>query len=121
MKPRILLVEDNDSNVYLVRFLLERAGMEVLHAANGQEGVAMAQSEQPDLVVMDLQMPVMDGYEAARLLKANPATSDLPLIASSAYAQPHDEQKALDAGFSGYIAKPFEPDTFAEIVRSYLR
>ncbi len=120
MKPHVLLVEDNDSNVYLVRFLLERAGMRVSHAANGLESLAMAHHERPDLIVMDLQMPVMDGYEAARRLKADEQLRDIPLVASSAYAQVNDEQKAFDAGFAGYISKPFDPDTFAEKVRAFL-
>lgn len=118
--PRILLVEDNEANVYLVRFLLERAGAVVRVVHNGLDCLAAVQTEPPDLIVMDLQMPIMDGYEAARRLRAEPATAAIPLVASSAFAQSDDEQKALAAGFDGYIAKPFEPDTFATLVLAHL-
>ncbi len=120
MKPHVLLVEDNEANVYLMRFLLERAGMIVSHARHGLEALALARSAHPDVVVMDLQMPVMDGYEAARRMQEDPELAHIPLIASSAFAQPSDEQRAYDAGFCSYIAKPFDPDTFAERVREHL-
>ena len=119
--PCILLVEDNEANVHLVRFLLEHAGARVTRVANGVECLAAIAQELPDLVLLDLQMPVMDGYETAQRLQADAATRHLPLIASSAYAQPTDEARARAVGFRDYIAKPFDPGTFAARVLRHVR
>ncbi len=115
MKPRALLIEDNEVNRYLAHFLLEQAGYEVLEAENGAVGVACARAEAAALsvVVMDIEMPVMDGYTAARLLHTDPATAHLPLVAVTAYAMPGDRSRALEAGFADYLDKPIDPATFA--------
>ena len=105
---RILYVEDNDDNVYMLRRRLERHGFEVSVARDGAEGVEAARRERPDLVLMDLGLPVLDGWEAARRLKADPATRDIPIIALSAHAMAGDRDKALEAGCDDYDVKPVD-------------
>ena len=105
---KILYVEDNDDNVYMLRGRLTRAGFEVTVATDGKEGVAMAASETPDLIVMDLSLPVLDGWEATRRLKAAPETRAIPVIALSAHAMESDRAKALAAGCDDYDTKPVE-------------
>src|SRR5215468_7550563 len=99
---KILYIEDNDDNVYMLRGRLTRAGFEVTVATDGKEGVAMAASETPDLIVMDLSLPVLDGWEATRRLKAAPETRAIPVIALSAHAMESDRAKALAAGCDDY-------------------
>jgi len=118
MKPVVLLIEDNDANRYLARFILEKNGLEVMQATNGVEGVKLAMERAPDLVLMDIEMPEMDGYEAASRLRANPATARVPIMAFTSYAHPSDRERALERGFSDYLEKPFEVDEF---VRRVLR
>jgi len=105
-RNRILLVEDNEDNFELVRFLLERAGYQVFPARNGREGLKVAQKEQPDLILMDLSLLELDGWTAGRELKANPKTAHIPLYAITAHTLPGDRKRALDAGFDGYFSKP---------------
>jgi len=105
---RILLVEDNEMNRDMLSRRLMRKGYEVLIAVDGQQGVAMAQSESPDVVLMDMSLPVMDGWEATRILKSSPATKDLPIIALTAHAMSTDRDKALEAGCDDYDTKPIE-------------
>ena len=105
---RILYVEDNDDNIYMLQNRLQRQGFEVLIARDGASGVELARSERPDLILMDLGLPVLDGWEAARLLKADPATCGIPLIALSAHAMSGDRTQALDAGCDEYDVKPVE-------------
>ncbi len=105
---RILYVEDNDDNIYMLQNRLKRQGFEVLIARDGASGVEIARSERPDLILMDLGLPVLDGWEAARLLKADPATCGIPLIALSAHAMSGDRTQALDAGCDEYDVKPVE-------------
>jgi signal transduction histidine kinase/CheY-like chemotaxis protein/HAMP domain-containing protein len=107
-RATVLVVDDHDLNRELARTLLERRGCRVLMANNGQEGAHVCRAERPDLVLMDLAMPVMDGLTAARQLKADPATSEIPLIAFTALAMAGDEQRAREAGFDGYLTKPLE-------------
>lgn len=121
MRDHILLAEDNTENAYLARFLLEQAGFLVTHAKNGAECLALAVAELPDLMLVDIQLPLMDGYEVVRELKASPRTRDIPLIAASAYALAGDRVRALAAGFCDYIEKPFDPTTFASRVTAHLR
>ena len=106
---RILLVEDTEDNRVIVRDLVSSAGYELLEAVDGAEGLAMAEKEKPDLILMDIQLPVMDGYEATRRIKANPALKHIPIIAVTSYALSGDEEKTRAAGCDGYIAKPFSP------------
>src|SRR5215472_2767766 len=120
MKQRILLVEDNDNNRYLAQFLLEREGFSVAVATNGKQALEAARLAKPDLVVMDIQMPEMDGYETAERFKSDPALAEIPLVGVSSFAMAGDRAKALKVGFSGYIEKPINPDTFAAEVSKFL-
>ena len=106
--PKILLVEDNEMNRDMLSRRLTRKKYEVLMAVDGMEGVAMARSESPDLILMDMSLPVMDGWEAARQLKANPETQKIPIIALTAHVMSGDRVKALDAGCDDYDTKPIE-------------
>ena len=105
---KILYIEDNDDNVYVVRNRLGRAGFTVLVAVDGEQGLAMAAAERPDLILMDLSLPVLDGWEATRRLKTTPDTKDIPVIALSAHAMVGDRERALAAGCDDYDIKPIE-------------
>ena len=118
MNARILLIEDNEQNRYLATFLLEQHGHIVTHAPDGPTGVARAGQKSFDLILLDIQLPGMDGYALARALRANPALAAVPIVAVTSYAMVGDREKALAAGCTGYIEKPINPDTFvAEIER----
>ena len=117
---RILLIEDNENNRYLARFLLERAGFEVQTAENGVQGLAAARGGRFDLVVLDIQMPEMYGYETAAALRRDPASAGIPIVGVSSFAMAGDRQKALRLGFAGYIEKPIDPVSFAEEIRRFL-
>ena len=105
---KILYVEDNDDNVYMLKNRLSRAGFAVIVATDGAQGVAMATSEQPDLVLMDLSLPVVDGWEATRQIKANPATQHIPVVAITANAMTGDKEKAIAAGCDDFDTKPVD-------------
>jgi len=115
-KGRILVVEDNMDNYELVRFVLERAGYDVFLAMNGRDGVAAARLQKPDLILMDLSMPEVDGWMAAEKLKADESTKTIPLYALSAHTLPSDRKRALDAGCDGYISKPIHMAGFLDVV-----
>jgi two-component system cell cycle response regulator DivK len=117
---KILYVEDNEDNVYMLRGRLTRAGFEVAVAGDGEQGVAMAASEAPDLIVMDLSLPVLDGWEATRRLKAAPATRPIPIIALSAHAMEGDRAKAIAAGCDDYDTKPVDFPRLLEKIRTLL-
>jgi two-component system cell cycle response regulator DivK len=118
MNHTILMIEDNEQNRYLATFLLERRGYRVVSAPDGPTGIALAQSLLPDLILLDIQLPGMDGYAVARALRAIAGLRDTPLIAVTSYAMVGDREKSLASGCNGYIEKPINPDTFtAEIVR----
>jgi CheY-like chemotaxis protein len=106
--PKILLVEDNELNRDMLSRRLQRRGYEVIIAVDGERGVAMAQSEAPDLILMDMSLPIMDGWEATRTLKAAPETRSIPVIALTAHAMSTDRDKALEAGCDDYDTKPIE-------------
>jgi CheY-like chemotaxis protein len=106
--PRLLLVEDNDMNRDMLSRRLQRKGHEVLLAADGMQGILMAESELPDLILLDMTLPVIDGWEAARRLKASPATTTIPIIALTAHAMAGDREKALEAGCDDYDTKPVD-------------
>jgi CheY-like chemotaxis protein len=106
--PRILLVEDNEMNRDMLSRRLQRRGYDVIIAVDGQQGVAIAQSEAPDLILMDMSLPVIDGWEATRALKAAPETRDIPVIALTAHAMSTDRDKAMEAGCDDYDTKPIE-------------
>lgn len=116
----ILVVEDNPANLKLARLLLENAGHTVLAAADGEAGVRLAGERLPDLVLMDIQMPGIDGIEATRRLRAVPATAGLRIVALTALAMKGDEERILSAGCDGYIAKPFRAAEFLEKVAAAL-
>jgi two-component system, cell cycle response regulator DivK len=118
--PRILYVEDNDDNIYMLRSRLQRQGFEVLIARDGASGVEMARSERPDLILMDLGLPILDGWQAARLLKADSVTSGIPVIALSAHAMSGDRAQALDAGCDEYDVKPVEWSRLLTKIRALL-
>jgi two-component system cell cycle response regulator DivK len=117
---RILIVEDTEDNRQIMRDLLTGAGFDLIEAHDGGAGVTMANEHKPDLILMDFQLPVLDGYEATRRIKANPATRDIPVIAVTSYALSGDEAKAMEVGCSGYIAKPFSPRKLLAKVREFL-
>lgn len=112
MGVRILIVEDHPANLELARYLLAAAGHEVLLAQDGNEGLAIALAQQPDLIVSDLQMPNMSGYELIAALKREPRSAHIPTVALTALSMPGDERTALAAGFDAYLSKPFAPETF---------
>lgn len=120
MNSRILLIEDNENNRYLLSFLLINRGWEVLHAADGATGLSMAAECVPALILLDIQLPVMDGHEVARRLKANPALASIPIMAVTSYAMQGDRNAALAAGCEGYMEKPIDPDTFVDEVEALL-
>jgi two-component system cell cycle response regulator DivK len=118
---RILVIEDNVRNRYLISFILKGDGFEVIEAITGEDGVEMAQKERPDVVLMDIQLPGIDGYEATRRIRALPEGKDVPVIALTSYAMTGDREKALAAGCTGYIEKPLNPDTILDEIRSFMR
>ena len=117
---KILLVEDNPVNRRLAEFLLRSQGYQVRAATNAQEAFDTIKAERPDLILMDVQLPGMDGLEATRKLKEDPTTRDIPVVAVTSYAMKGDREKALAAGCSGYITKPIDKDTFVREVASVL-
>ena len=120
MSKKILVVEDTEDNRQILRDLLGMAGYEMVEAQDGAQGVAMAAEHRPDLILMDIQMPVMDGYEATRQIKADPALTSIPVIAVTSYALSGDEAKTRAAGCDGYIAKPYSPRQMLAAVREIL-
>lgn len=113
-----LVIEDNEQNRYLVTFLLEAHGIRVVPAVDGAEGIALAGTLVPELVLLDIQLPRMDGYAVARALRGNPRLGRTPIVAVTSYAMVGDREKTLAAGCNGYIEKPIDPDTFVvEITR----
>jgi two-component system, cell cycle response regulator DivK len=112
----VLLVEDDRDNFELVQILLQQAGCKILGASTGQEALDVAISELPDLILMDLSLPIMDGWTAARELKHDPRTASIPLLALTAHTLPGDRQRAMEAGFNGYISKPINVQHFKEEV-----
>jgi len=117
---RILVVEDTEDNRQIIRDLLTSAGYEMIEAVNGEEGVAMAAQHRPDLILMDIQLPVIDGYEATRRIKAQPELKHIPIIAVTSYALSGDEAKTKAAGCDAYVAKPFSPRQLLAKVREFL-
>ena len=119
MKKKILVVEDNEQNLYLVTFLLEQRGYEVISASNGRKGVEKAQAEKPDLILMDIQLPEINGYEATTQIKSMADINQIPIVAITSYAMAGDQEKALAIGCAGYIEKPFAPETFVSEIEKY--
>jgi two-component system cell cycle response regulator DivK len=115
----VLCIEDNEQNYYLIKVLLNTRGYEVLWARDGQEGIDKADQFRPDLILLDIQLPIMDGYEVARRLRSNPELTKIPVVAVTSYAMTGDREKALNAGCNGYIEKPIDPDTFLTQIDQY--
>ena len=120
MGKRVLVIEDTEDNRQIIRDLLTSFDYELIEAADGAEGVAMAQSQRPDLILMDIQLPQMDGYEATRRIRAIPELARVPIIAVTSYALSGDEAKTREAGCDGYVAKPFSPRQLLAKVREFL-
>ena len=120
MSKRILVVEDHEDNRRILRDLLTSAGYETIEAVTGEDGVALADTHRPDLILMDIQLPGLDGYEATRRIKANPALRHIPVIAVTSYALSGDDVKAREAGCDAYVTKPFSPRALLAKVREFL-
>jgi len=120
MSKRILVVEDTEDNRRILRDLLTNAGFELIEADDGEKCVAMAAERRPDLILMDIQLPIIDGYEASRRIKANLELRHIPIIAITSYALAGDEEKTAAAGCDGYVAKPFSPRQVLAKIREFL-
>ena len=120
MSKRILVVEDHEDNRRIMRDLLTSSGYEVIEAVTGLEGVTAAETHRPDLIVMDIQLPGIDGYEATRRIKANPSLQKVPIIVVTSYALSGDDVKAFEAGCDAYVAKPFSPRDLLAKIREYV-
>jgi CheY-like chemotaxis protein len=120
MKPKILLIEDHEQNRYLASFLLEKHGYTVVSASDGPAGIELARTIKPALILLDIQLPTMDGYTVARELRKDPALRNIPIIAVTSYAMAGDREKSLAAGCNGYLEKPINPDTFVTEIERFL-
>jgi len=118
---KILIIEDNEQNLYLETFILQKNGHEVIQARSGEKGIAVAAQIFPDLILLDIQLPGMDGYTVAEELRKNPKIADIPIIAVTSYAMPGDRERILEAGCADYIEKPINPDTFHAEITQYLK
>lgn len=121
MNGTILIIEDNPQNLYLMRFLLERNGFTVVAAQDGRQGIELACSSTPLAILLDIQLPLMDGYAVARELRKCQSLNGVPIIAVTSYAMVGDREKALEAGATDYIEKPIDPDTFVGHLRRHIQ
>jgi len=117
---RILIVEDNEHNMYLINFILEKNGYETIKAFNGEDGIGLAMKEKPDLIIMDIQLPDINGLEVTRRIRGSIVDGTIPIIAITSYAMSGDKDEALEAGCTGYIEKPINPDTIMAEIEKYL-
>ena len=120
MAKVILIVEDDPKSLVLIRDLLQVSGYSTIEATDGEKGVELAKASKPDLILMDIQMPKMDGLEATRILKADTTTGNIPILALTSYAMKGDEERTLQAGCDGYLAKPFDIQELLKTVAEYL-
>ena len=120
MNKRILVAEDHEDNRQILRDLLASGGFDMIEARDGGQAVAMAEQNHPDLILMDIQLPVIDGYEATRRIRAQPALKTIPIIMVTSYALSGEDEKARQAGCDGYVAKPFSPRQLLAMIRRYL-
>ncbi len=120
MNNRLLIIEDNEQNLYLMRFLLERSGFTIIGAEDGRKGIEIALSCDPLAILLDIQLPAMDGYAVAAELKKHPELDKVPIIAVTSYAMVGDREQILAAGATGYIEKPINPETFVAEIMHYL-
>lgn len=119
-KKTVLLVEDNEDNLVVYRTILEHVGYHVLEARDGEEGIKSATENHPDLILMDISIPKIDGWEATRRLKADDSTREIPIVALTAHALEEDRERAINAGCNGYLAKPVEPRRVVEEVQRFI-
>lgn len=117
---KVLIIEDNEQNRYLFAFLLKDKGYAVFEAVDGRSGIEMAREIQPDLILLDIQLPDIDGYQVARTLRTHGDLAATPIVAVTSYAMTGDRQKTLAAGCSGYIEKPINPQTFMQELKAFL-
>ncbi len=120
MNKKILYIEDNEQNLYLVTYILEKSGYQVIGARDGQQGIAAASRELPELILLDIQLPGMDGYAVAQKLREDRALAGTPIVAVTSYAMVGDRERALGAGCTGYIEKPINPETFLSQIEQHL-
>jgi two-component system, cell cycle response regulator DivK len=120
MSKRILVVEDQEDNRRIIRDLLASVGYELIEATDGEAGVRLAETERPDLILMDIQLPLLDGHEATRQIKQNPELRHIPIIVVTSYALSGDDAKAMAAGCDAYVAKPFSPRQLLATIRKFL-
>jgi CheY-like chemotaxis protein len=120
MKATILVIEDNEKNAYLVTFILEKYGYKVFQAQDGEDGITLARQTKPDLILLDIQLPIMDGYTVARELKKDEGLRGIPIVAVTSYAMLGDRERVLAAGCIGYIEKPINPATFVAEIEKFL-
>ena len=120
MNRRILMIEDNPQNRYLEGFLLEASGWELDHAEDGPSGLELARTVDPVLILLDIQLPGMDGYAVAQALRAEPGSAGVPIVAVTSYAMAGDRERCLAAGCDGYIEKPIDPQTFVALVERFV-
>ncbi len=121
MSDMLLIIEDNEQNFYMMRFLLEKNGFRVIGATNGREGIEKALRHKPQAILLDIQLPEMDGYAVAAELKEHGELEDVPIVAVTSYAMMGDRERILAAGATGYIEKPIDPETFVAEISSYLQ
>ncbi len=121
MGKKILVIEDNEQNMYLMHFLLESNGFTVIEALNGQVGIQKAIDEHPDVILLDIQLPEMDGYQIAKILRKTPDIDTIPIIAVTSYAMAGDREKILTAGATDYIEKPINPATFVNQIKIHFK
>lgn len=118
---KILIIEDNEKNMYLMSFILSKKGYEVLKAETGEKGVELAAKDRPDMILMDIMLPDIDGYEATRRIRSNASMGKVPIVAVTSYAMTGDREKVMKAGCTGYIEKPIDPDTFVPEIEKFLK
>jgi CheY-like chemotaxis protein len=120
MKKKVLIIEDNKQNMYMLSYLLESENYEIIQAFNGTTGIIAAKNNKPDIILLDIQLPEMDGYTVAVKLKEDEELRNVPIITVTSYAMPGDREKAIQSGAIGYIEKPINPDTFISQMESFL-
>ena len=120
MPTTVLIIEDNEQNLYLISFLLKQQGYEVIAAVNGPEGIEKAKLHRPHLILLDIQLPGMDGFEVLDHLRRDPEMDSIPIIAVTSHAMVGDRERILSAGCTSYIEKPIDPETFVEEIRGFL-
>jgi len=120
MKHKILIIEDNEQNMYLITFLLKNYGYEIVQAYNGKDGIRFAREKKPDVILLDIQLPGINGYQVAEELRKDQSLKNVPIIAVTSYAMAGDKERVLAAGATGYIEKPINPDTFISQLQEYI-